>query len=447
MHLRPAPLLWPSLCLSLACGPLLGADFSTSSGVADGAAPGAQSGADARPPGDASADGDTLARADVGAPRDARPDTDGETADASLVFDTAGVPKMALGFGTSCAIKGDQSLWCWGNGVEGATGHGLNRRQLQPTAVQGVTDAVQVATDVGLSCAVTSTSRVMCFGTNAHGELGLGTTTSSDGRAHAVEALTDVAEVAVGRGFACALSAADGSVFCWGDNRKGQLGRGTLSEMETFPDAVVGMPRATHIVAREATACAVRFDQKVFCWGGGVLGELGIGTLPTRPVATPTEVDGLGPVQDVALNGLGGCALLPTGQIRCWGRNQFGEVGSGTASTQPVLTPTPVAGLVAKGIAAVSEAHCAHLQDDSVRCWGHNFEGFLHVADGSTSVLQPSLLTGLPNGRTKIYGGFFHLCANMQDGSLQCWGSNSSGQLGLGTAGVVPVAPSPVAAF
>jgi len=128
------------------------------------------------------------------------------------------------------------------------------------------------------------------------------------------------------------------------------------------------------------------------------------------------------------------CALMSDTTVRCWGRNNHGQLGDGTTTdrTQPV----PVPGLtnvtqVAVGISYqhVTGATCARLGDGTMRCWGLNYYG--QVGDGTTTDRLTPYNLGLTNV-VQVAIGWRHGCALIADGTVRCWGSNSSGELGNG---------------
>jgi alpha-tubulin suppressor-like RCC1 family protein len=102
-----------------------------------------------------------------------------------------------------------------------------------------------------------------------------------------VDDLRDVRGVAVGGGFACAV-VGDGTVSCWGDNRAGQLGDGTLTQRRR-PAPVVGIHDAIAISAGSSHACALHRDGTVSCWGDATAGQLG--TFATSSIDEPQHVD------------------------------------------------------------------------------------------------------------------------------------------------------------
>ena len=91
----------------------------------------------------------------------------------------------------------------------------------------------------------------------------------------------------MGADFACALRT-DGTVVCWGDNREGQLGDGTMVTRKT-PRAVAGLSTVTQVAVGTNFACALLRDRSVRCWGETRSGA--VGTHATDWVPTPSAVD------------------------------------------------------------------------------------------------------------------------------------------------------------
>ena len=186
---------------------------------------------------------------------------------------------------------------------------------------------------------------------------------------------------AVGGSLSCALRAG-GAVKCWGRNEYGQLGDGTTSEGSVVPVGVSGLGSGVQAVSSGYNhACALLAGGAIKCWGHNQQGQLGDGTTTSRSV--PVGVSGLGSgVLTVSSGGHQSCALLAGGAVKCWGDNQYGQLGDGTTTSQSV--PVGVSGL-GSGVQAVSVGNnhsCALLAGGAVKCWGYNQYG--ELGDGTT---------------------------------------------------------------
>ncbi|HEU4412108.1 MAG TPA: hypothetical protein VFS43_43100 [Polyangiaceae bacterium] len=209
-----------------------------------------------------------------------------------------------------------------------------------------------------------------------------------------------------------------------------------------------GPPKGlTALAAGSNHACALD-DGLVLCWGDNLSGQLGDGTTVSRrtpaPVLAAPGVP-LAGVQSLALGGLHSCAIMNDGQVRCWGSNESGELGSGPSAS---YSPYPVPALASPGVPlagvqalALGTGHtCAIVGDGRVRCWGSNDGGQLghgvdpEVSESSPYPVEVLSAPGVPlAGVRAIAAGDAHSCAVLDDGGVRCWGANFYNQLGNGT--------------
>jgi len=181
-------------------------------------------------------------------------------------------------------------------------------------------------------------------------------------------------------------------------------------------------------------SCYVEGNGALSCWGNNDFGQLGDGTTQRR--STPVRVSGLSSgVANVALGSYNSCILLISGAVKCWGRNEYGQLGDGTTT----LRNTPVS-LFSSGISFISVGGhgtgsqvCVVLNSGAVKCLGVNEFG--QIGDGTTiSKNTPTSVTGLSSGGVSVGAGTAHSCALLSSGAIFCWGSNGNGELGCGTA-------------
>lgn len=197
----------------------------------------------------------------------------------------------------------------------------------------------------------------------------------------------------------------------------------------------------TAIAVGGSHACALTVSAALTCWGRNDVGQLATGTRTNATV--PVRVDGLGaPIAAITASTAHTCAVTEAGALACWGWNEYGQLGNG--STTSAIKPVPVTGLDS-GVRAVSGggAHtCAVTTDGAVRCWGANPAGGL--GDGTTTQRTTAVaVIGLSSGASSVSAGALHTCAVTTAGEARCWGLNDTGQLGDGSTARSSV-PRPV---
>ena len=281
------------------------------------------------------------------------------------------------------------------------------------------------------SCLITGAGGLKCWGWNGFGQLGTGSTEFSAAPTNVVGLASGVEQVALGVHHTCALTDA-GGVRCWGWNKHGELGDGTKAD-STVPVKVLGLSKGVAAISLgDRHSCALLDTGGVKCWGGGREGELGYGGTYGRPV--PIDVFGLSSgVESISAGAYHTCAILDTGGLKCWGYNEVGQIGNGKTKDQ--LTPAPVKGLKT-GVTAVAGGGyhtCASLASGGVKCWGYNASG--QLGDGTRELrTTPVAVVGLTTDVSALALGANHSCALSNAGGVLCWGENSEGQVGDGTA-------------
>ena len=160
----------------------------------------------------------------------------------------------------------------------------------------------------------------------------------------------------MGTSHTCAVTTA-GDVLCWGRNNWDQLGVTGYESAGADGGEHTGTPRDQVIVAVYSHTCAVTIGGGLACWGYNFFGQLGDGTTTNRSTPTFVLESANGGVTAVTAHGSHTCALTTAGNVLCWARNNFGQLGDGT--TSDCSRPMPVAGLGSGGVAAL-EAGGAH---------------------------------------------------------------------------------------
>ncbi|MCX5760751.1 MAG: hypothetical protein NTW72_04480 [Gemmatimonadetes bacterium] len=265
----------------------------------------------------------------------------------------------------SCALSIDGILGCTGSNSQGQLGDGTQVDQLAGYAVVAAgLPLTAVALGQSHTCAMPhfnpadsiNTSKPRCWGSNTSGQLGQSSISANVFLPTAITMplLTafDSTSLVAGAAHTCALTRA-GAAFCWGSNGSGQLGTGLLNPRDSVPQAVTGGLVFSKLYAGEYHTCGVTTTGQAYCWGRNNSAQLGDGTRTNQ--TAPVLVAGGLSWRSLALGELHSCGVAsPTGTasgtqtgagvIYCWGDNEYGQAGTGTASANntPIYTPLRV---------------------------------------------------------------------------------------------------------
>lgn len=176
------------------------------------------------------------------------------------------------------------------------------------------------------------------------------------------------------------------------------------------------------------TSCAVMSDGGLLCWGHNEDGQLGTGSAEGSS-PTPARVQLNASAKQVSTRTFHTCATLVDGTIQCWGRNSRGQLGNGT--TQGSAVPVTVTSIKDAAAVATGVFHtCALHTTGKVSCWGYNDYG--QIGNGTfENQLVPASVPGISDA-VAIAAGGDHSCAVLSSGSIKCWGWNAQGQIGTG---------------
>ncbi len=240
--------------------------------------------------------------------------------------------------------------------------------------------------------------------------------------------------VSAGSYYTCAVLN-EGSEKCWGRNNGGQVGDADFGN-HMSPIAMNGIDTTTQLAAGSTHTCALLKSGTVSCWGTNNYGQLGRGYIDATPDVSADEIGSasLSSVVTVSAGIAHSCALIGDGRVKCWGRNNYGQLGYGATGG---LVPTPIA------VSGISNAiqmdngmgesyhNCIVQSDGIIKCWGLGTNGQLGNSSTSSSDLPVSVDTS--TDATHVSVGFRHSCAIFNGGRVRCWGRNNYGQLGDNT--------------
>ena len=335
-------------------------------------------------------------------------------------------------------------------GNAGATGAVGNTGAIGSTGVTGTTGAlgatgatgpaghVVVAAGGHHACLINAGGGVQCWGANSQGQLGTGTSGTVTGIVQASGLTSGVVGLALMESGSCALQSG-GKVLCWG-----QIG----STLALTPSAVSGFSATDTIVEISASAggnsaCGLADSGDVYCWGVNNFGQLGNGTTTTSglsAVLVGSNGGTIGLGSQLSVGGEHACATASNGSFSCWGDDYWGELGNGvtgTNSSTPLQTAASFVSIAAGGSLAsgggVGFGHsCGLTFAGALYCWGYNGYGELGIGN-TTSTAVITAVPALTGDVASVALGTYHSCAITSGGLLLCWGRNATGQLGNGT--------------
>jgi len=310
---------------------------------------------------------------------------------------------LASGDAGICGIRSDHTLWCWGSNHYGELGNDTNAGTLTPnpeptqvTAAGNDQTWLSVVGGYTHTCGIRSNHTLWCWGWNSFGQLGndigQGTFDPNPEPAQVFATGADQTWLAVDAGdqFTCGIRS-DRTLWCWGKNGRGQLGNDSLAGGHPTPSQVIadgGDQTWRAIAAGGEHTCGIRTDDSLWCWGYNYYGQLGndanTGSSTANP--TPTKVIAAGSDQTWRSADAGDghtCAIRADDTLWCWGVNWEGEIaddstaGTGSANDSPAQVFLTAAYQTWKATVTGTHHTCGIRTNHTLWCWGDNYAGQL----------------------------------------------------------------------
>jgi alpha-tubulin suppressor-like RCC1 family protein len=324
--------------------------------------------------------------------------------------------QLSLSLVNSCMRDSAGLVWCWGDNTNGQLGRPNVMTPSVPFLVPRIgvdlPRARAVSVGYGHSCAVLEDGTLACWGNNLAGQSNGVSPTDTPIEPMMVTLPGPVATVVTGHGHTC-VQLTDNRIFCWGENVNGEVGSGSTAPFVSVPTEVTfpetNLPVSSLSTSTSVTCVTDRID--IFCWGGNKWGELGADAPVPAIVPHPVKVKGIerGGVFQIAVGWGFVCAVVEGHHwVQCWGNNRWGQLGDGTV----------------------------------LKVWGPDGEG--NVADPNPRfVVQPNAiaqLARLDSVTMLVAGSGSHVCASALPWSpeILCWGENTTTEVGVLKKGPFP---------
>ncbi|MDB5183793.1 MAG: hypothetical protein JWO07_474, partial [Candidatus Saccharibacteria bacterium] len=255
-------------------------------------------------------------------------------------------------------------------------------------------------------------------------------------------------------GYVCAVDAGISKCTSQSESYTGTSGAAGFQQLTTSTGTPAMQGLATTKIAAGSHAVCLIPNGQLYCYGSaatgalannstgtdlpnatltgtmtnGVAGSTKIGTLGTNLASNPTNFT-FAASGSISVGGGHACGIV-NGDVYCWGKNDYGQDGTGdTTDVAQPTTPPLTAGTVADKVSAGGSHTCA-ISKNQLYCWGRNDNGQLGMGNTTSPILVPTLVTAFAGKRvTDVSAGLNGTCA-IANGQAYCWGKNDYGQAG-----------------
>lgn len=343
-----------------------------------------------------------------------------------------------------CGVRSDHTLWCWGNTRYGQLGNAKVSNSTIPVSVKNESTWNAVAAGGEHTCAIANNDessanrRLHCWGKNNYGQLGIGSRQQMS-KPEPVDSGSQWLSITTGNSHTCGIKitgeAAAGTLWCWGANGYGQLGADRNEETHILPYRVTADPEWILVAAGDHHTCALKSGGTLWCWGFNAYGQIGDGDTQNVFIPKQIELNEASNWKTVTAGENHTCAITGEDTLYCWGENYNGQLGIG--DTRNRLTPTAInadASILWTAVATGSQHTCALRTGGDLWCWGdHQFGQLAYGNDQNSRRLLPEKSLSLVS---KVAAGGRHTCVTYlyqtypEKYGVYCSGANGSGQLG-----------------
>ena len=361
------------------------------------------------------------------------------------------LPIVAGGDRHSLILRSDGILWTFGENFSGQLGTTVNNGNEDPNPVptQVLTGVKALAAGAYHSMALKVDGTLWTFGDNSCGQLGRATN-SGNGNPNPVptQVMTNVVAIAAGSFHSMALTS-DGHLWTFGCNAEGELGTllnsGTDTPTPTPQDVLSGVGV---IAAGAFHSLALKTNNTLWAFGLNQDGQLGdtltAGDIGDNPIPVQVRTG----IATIAAGGFHSLAVTTIGDLLTFGYNYFGELGTTDDNEVPDPPPHATSTSVLSGVAAVAAGtyHSMALKTDgTLWTFGFNFDGELGRLTGINTFSAFPTPTQVLTDVDEIGAGAYHSLVFNNSGELLTFGLNQYGQLGVGTNSGVDLAnPDPL---
>jgi len=359
-----------------------------------------------------------------------------------------GIHGIYAGANSTCIVaKDDFSPYCFGERYGSTRQFNWVPEKVDLAGSIGTLGNVkEIGLGRGFGCALSKSSQVYCWGRNDLNQLGALVALPGMTKATPVQVtypaeapITRVDAIAVGENQACALHRDEKTVYCWGDNRYGQLGNTSirgLPEQVALGSNNLTLKGVNQLSVGSDRTCIISSRDEVFCWGNGAHGVLG-----SEKVLSPYPVRVLDPNGDMLTSAVSiavgydhACIIDTSQKMYCFGINEYGQLGSKFVAGPVILNNLqPVSKVTA--IDTYGLRTCmVYGKDQSVACFGDKEIDNINQKTEFNSFVPEEIKKGLQpyKGAIGVSVGKSHLCVITSGQQVECLGDGSKGQLGGG---------------